>query len=83
MKSSYKKKIFLLTDGEVTTPDKVIALAKKATDNGLCVIHTFGIGSDCSSYLVESVARVGRGICSLVVDNKDIRSVVIQALARA
>lgn len=67
----------------MSSPDRVIALAKKATDDGLCVIHTFGIGKDCSKNLVESVARVGRGICSLVVDNKDIRSVVIQALARA
>ena len=75
---SIKKQIFLLTDGEVSKPDKVINLARDAaTVQGLSKIHTFGVGSDCSKHLVENVAKVGNGICSLVIDSKAIRSKVI------
>ena len=77
------KKIFLLTDGEVSSPDKVIQLAKKAAEDHGCRIHTIGIGSICSVKLVSDVARVGLGTCSLVRESKDLRSIVIQALARA
>lgn len=77
------KKVFLLTDGEVSSPDKVVELAKKAADSSNCRIHTFGVGSDCSVDLVSRVARAGRGTCSLVVENKDLRSIVVKALARA
>ena len=77
------KKIFLLTDGEVDSPDKVIGLAKKAADKENCRIHTFGIGRDCSVDLVKKVAAAGKGSCSLVVENKDLNSIVVQSLARA
>ena len=71
------KKIFLLTDGEVSSPDKVVALARQAALGSSCRIHTFGVGSDCSVSLVSQVATAGKGTCSLVKDNKDLRSVVI------
>ena len=77
------KKIFLLTDGEVSSPDRVVALAKAAAQGSDCRIHTFGVGSDCSVKLVQDVARAGKGTCSLAVENKDLRSTVVQALARA
>jgi hypothetical protein len=77
------KKIFLLTDGEVSSPDKVVQLAKKAADQQDCKFHTFGIGRDCSVDLVTRVAKAGKGFCSLVVENKDLNSIVVQSLARA
>ena len=77
------KKLFLLTDGEVSSPDRVIELARTAANKDNCKIHTFGIGRDCSVDLVTKVAKAGKGSCSLVVENKDLRSTVIQALARA
>ena len=61
------KKIFLLTDGEVSSPERVVALATRATYKGN-KIHTFGVGSDCSVDLVSRVAAAGKGICSLVRD---------------
>ena len=50
------KKLFLLTDGEVTSPVSVIDLARTAAKDGGCKIHTFGIGRDCSVDLVTKVA---------------------------
>ena len=49
----FKKKIFLLTDGDVSQPDKVIELAKISSKGNSCNIHTFGIGQDCSVELVS------------------------------
>jgi hypothetical protein len=75
-----KKKIFLLTDGEVDQPDQVIKLAKESKS----YIHTFGIGSDCSKYLVEEVAKAGCGSYSFVVDaNDNLKAKVIEALRKA
>ena len=50
------KKIFLLTDGEVSSPGKVVALARQAAMGSSCRIHTIGVGSDCSVSLVSEVA---------------------------
>ncbi len=74
------KKLFLLTDGEVSSPERVIELARTAAKDGGCKIHTFGIGRDCSVDLVTKVAAAGCGSCSLVIENKDLRSTVIMAL---
>lgn len=46
-------------------------------------MHTFGIGSGCSVDLVQRVAQAGDGLCNLVRDTSELRSIVIQSLARA
>ena len=46
-------------------------------------MHTFGIGSGCSKKLVRKVAKAGDGTCSIVMDNSELKSIVIQALGRA
>ncbi len=73
----------MLTDGEVSSPDRVVALAAEAATKASCKIHTFGVGSDCSVDLVTRVAAAGKGICSLVRDTQDLRGVVIDALAKS
>ena len=59
-----KKRIMLLTDGEVANRDVVIELAK----NEAAITHTFGIGSQCDKELVHGVAKSGRGSSSIVLD---------------
>ncbi|CDW72326.1 UNKNOWN [Stylonychia lemnae] len=81
IQTKLQKRIFMLTDGEVDNREKVIQLA------GQCPfdirIHSIGIGRDCDVRLVSEVARIGKGSCSLVLDNKDLKAIVIQALGRA
>ena len=75
-----RKKIFLLTDGEVNQPEEVIKLAKESQT----YIHTFGIGEDCSRYLIQEVAKAARGSYSFVEDSNDnLKVKVIEALRKA
>lgn len=60
----YQKRIFLLTDGSVGNPGKIIEIAKQNNENGR--VHTFGVGAGCSKYLVREVARAGRGSYSFI-----------------
>lgn len=77
-KKEYQKRIFLLTDGEVGNPDKVIEIAKSNNENGR--VYTFGVGSDCSKYLVKEVARAGRGSYSFIEEDENLNVKVINAL---
>ena len=78
IKTKLNKRIFMLTDGEVDNPEKVRKLAADCPFD--IRIHTIGIGRDCSVKLVQDVARAGRGSCSLVPDNANLKGIVIQAL---
>ena len=77
----YNRKIFLLTDGAVKEPEKVIELARE--NNKTCQIHTFGVGNGCSKYLVKSVAKAGRGSYSFVEEDDNLKAKVIRALKKA
>ena len=80
--SKKKKRLFMLTDGEVENPEKVIELARTNADS--VKIHSFGVGSDCSKYLVNEVAKAGRGTASFVDDSSnDLKGKVITALKKA
>ena len=75
-------RIFLLTDGQVSDRDAVIKKANTRKDN--IRVHTFGIGNGCDVDMVKSMAKVGRGSCSLVGDDVDnLNGLVVTALARA
>lgn len=81
-KHQKETRIFLLTDGDVNNPEKVIDLANTRNDN--IRIHTFGIGSGCNKHMVQMCAKNGRGSCSLVKDeDTNLKGTVIKALQRA
>jgi hypothetical protein len=47
-------------------------------------IHSFGVGSGCSKYLVKEVAKAGRGSYSFVDEkSENLKGKVINALRRA
>ena len=56
--SDLKKRIFILTDGAVDNPDRVIEQVKLHSDK--IRVMSFGIG-DCDSELVRKIAEAGRG----------------------
>ncbi|CDW82813.1 UNKNOWN [Stylonychia lemnae] len=66
------RKIFLLTDGAVNDPAAVLNLASQNQQN--TQIHTFGIGNDCSKYLVKQLARAGRGSYSFVEEGDNLNA---------
>ena len=62
----HPRTLFLLTDGDVSNPDKVINLVR--VNNHRARVFTLGIGNGCSQHLIKETAKAGQG-CSEFVDN--------------
>jgi hypothetical protein len=76
----YPKTIFLLTDGDVSSPDQVVKVV--AENSARARVHTIGIGEGVSTYLIKEVAKAGKGTYSFVSKNEDLNSTVTAALRR-
>ena len=77
--SKYPRNVFLLTDGAISNTDDVVARIRKY--NYSTRVHTFGIGSGASAYLVKETAKAGLGTSAMIADNDPkIKEKVIQAL---
>jgi len=62
----YKRQVFVLTDGGITNQDETLQLVRDhAKENRL---FSFGIGSGCSTALVNGLADAGMGSASFVTD---------------
>lgn len=57
-----KRRIFLLTDGDIENPDETTDLIKKNCDGDSCRLFAFGIGNDCDKPLVKKAAKEGKGV---------------------
>lgn len=79
------KRIFLLTDGEVDSPEKVISLIKKNCNNSGDKVFSFGVGNDCDKNLIKKSAEAGQGACYFVSDSNltELRSKIIDALQKS
>ena len=77
-----EKRIFLLTDGEVSNKAEIFEYVRLHKD--IMRIHTFGIGSGCDKELIEKTALAGRGSFSFASDgSSDLSGQVISALKKA
>ena len=75
----FPRNIFLLTDGAIGNTDQVVAKIRE--NNYSTRVHTFGIGSGASRYLVKETAKAGLGTSALIADgDSKIKEKVIQAL---
>jgi len=77
----YPRSIFMLTDGAVSNPNQVIWLIKKSAYNTR--VHTFGIGSGASQYLVKGLAIAGKGSFQFATEGEDLTPKIITSLKRA
>jgi Ca-activated chloride channel family protein len=75
------REVFVLTDGEVSNTDAVIALARRHA--GRTRIFTFGIGAGASHHLVKGLARAGEGAAELIAPGERIETKVLRQLSRA
>ena len=80
--TNLKKRVFCLTDGQVSDPQFVIDLAK----NKSIIVHTVGIGDGCDKKMLVNTAKEGRGSCSLIKDDESesfLNGKIISALQKA
>jgi len=74
------RQIVLLTDGEVSNTDAVIALA--ARHKGTTRFFTFGIGAGASQHLVRGIARASGGAAEFIAPGERIEPKVMRQFAR-
>ncbi len=74
------RQLLLLTDGEVSNEESVIALCRQHSEQ--CRIFSFGIGAGCSEYLVRGVARATKGASEFIFPGERIEPKVLRMFAR-
>jgi hypothetical protein len=72
------RQIFVLTDGEVSDTEAVIAVARQAASRNRC--FAIGIGSGADAGLVEGIADASGGRSDFVASANDLSKVVISQL---
>jgi hypothetical protein len=74
------RQIVVLTDGEVTNTDAILALVNEHAARAR--IFTFGIGAGSSQYLVKALARVGGGTAEFIYPGERIEPKVVRQFSR-
>ncbi len=74
------RQVIVLTDGEVSNTDAVLALAAKHTADAR--VFTFGIGAGASHHLVRGLARAGGGFAEFIYPGERIEAKVLRHFAR-
>jgi Ca-activated chloride channel family protein len=79
-RSELPRQLVLLTDGEVTNTDEVIALVARHAAHTR--VFTFGIGHGASAHLVRGVARAGHGTAEFIAPGERAEAKVLRHFAR-
>jgi Ca-activated chloride channel family protein len=74
------RQVLLLTDGEVTNTDEVIALARRHA--AAARIFTFGIGAGASHHLVKGIARASGGTAEFISPGERVEAKVMRQFKR-
>jgi len=74
------RQVLLLTDGEVSNEDAVIALCQDHRSTSR--VFTFGIGAGASEHLVRGVARASRGAAEFIYPGERVEPKVLRMVGR-
>jgi Ca-activated chloride channel family protein len=74
------RQVVVLTDGEVTNTDAVLALARSHAAHAR--VFTFGIGAGSSQHLVNGLARAGGGSAEFIHPGERIEPKVVRQFGR-
>ena len=74
------RQLVVVTDGEVTNTDAVLAFAK--SHSAYARVFTFGIGAGPSHHLVKGLARAGGGAAEFILPGERASAKVTQQLRR-
>ena len=74
------RQVVVLTDGQVSNTDDVLALAR--THAKTARVFTFGIGAGASRHLVQGLARAGGGSAEAIFPGERIESKVVRLFGR-
>lgn len=78
----YPRNLFVLTDGGIFDTQKVLEKIREC--NNYSRVHSFGIGSGASAYLVKEMAKEGKGSSTIIGDrDPHLKTKVIRALKLA
>lgn len=75
-----RRQVVVMTDGEVTNTDDVIALAREHSRTTR--VFTFGIGASPSRHLVQGLARAGCGTSDFIAPGERIETKVLRLFGR-
>jgi Ca-activated chloride channel homolog len=78
--SELPRQILVLTDGEVTNTDAVLALARRHRQTAR--VFAFGIGAGASHHLVKGLARAGAGAAEFIHPGERIEPKVLRQFKR-